>query len=171
MTPTKPAGPYGRRAHLFVNNPHAGDYPDPTKMGKSYDILTAPEPNGYSVPVNRHSIGDGDVAVVYRVLENAVKRVPGAIVAIAGISSSRWENRYGYAGVNWKLQVLPVERWIHSAEMISSGLWTNHVPFTTQTQTSSPVELNTQQWAWITQRLPGAALDWLDKHAEQLERV
>lgn len=168
MTPKNPAGPHGRRAHLFVNNPHAGDYPDPTGMGKSYDVLTAPNTSSYSVPVNRLAIDDGDVAVIYRVSGNAVKRVPGAIVAIAGITSSPWRDRDGNSGVNWELQPLPVESWIHSADMLSSGLWHNHVPLTTQTQTSSPVELNARQWAWIIQRMPGAAVDWLDNHTLQL---
>lgn len=166
MTPKSPGGPHGRRAHLFVNNPHAGGYSDPTKMANGYDVLTAPDTSDYSVQANRSSIDDGDVAVVYRVLANAVKRDPGAIVAIARIKSSPWCDRNGYANVNWELQALPVESWIPSADMHTSGLWQNHVPLTTQTQTSSPVLLDAQQWTWIIQRLPGAAVDWLDKHAQ-----
>ena len=75
------AGPHGRRALLFISNPHATGYPDPTGFGAGYDVLTAPDPDGYSVPYNRKSVSDGDVAVVYRVDRNAKFRDPGHIVA------------------------------------------------------------------------------------------
>lgn len=159
------AAVFGHRALLFINNPHASTFPDPTDLGPHYDILTDPVPVTYSVPVNAVSVGDGDVAVVYRVDGNAHRRDPGKIVAMARITSSPWHNRFGEAGVNWEIRVLPPEAWITSVQMKASGLWTNRVPLTQQTQASSPVRLDEQQWQWLSKNLPEAAVEWLEEHA------
>lgn len=158
-------GPSGHRALLFLNNPHAKGYPDPTGIGGGYDILTAPDPTNYSVPVNRKSVNDGDVAVVYRVDPAAVKRDPGKIVAVARVTSSPWFNRWEEARINWVVLLLPPEAWISSVDMKASGLWTRRVPFSANKQASSPVGLNRKQWNWLVDHLPGAALTWLEQHA------
>lgn len=157
---------HGSRALLFVSNPHVKGYSDPTGFAAGYDVLTAPEPDGYSVPYNRKSVGDGDVAVVYRVDAEATLRDPGKIVAVARVTSSPWFDRHGYASVNWKLQLLPPESWISSADMRSSGHWQGRMPFTTNKQGTSPVELDVDQWGWLSARLPVAALQWLTDHAK-----
>ncbi len=159
---------FGHQAWLFINNPHASTFVDPTDQGPHYDILTDPVPATYSVPRNAVSIGDGDVAVVYRVDANAYRRDPGRIVATARITSSPWHNRFGEAGVNWEVRLLPPEAWISSDQMKASGLWTNRVPLTQQTQASSPVHLDEQQWHWLTSHLPLAAVEWLEQHATDL---
>lgn len=168
MTSEDHEGRNARRVHLFINNPHADGYADPTGMDIGYDVLTdkSAEATCYSVPVNRRSIGDGDVAVVYRVGGGAKRRDPGAIVAYALITSSPWKTRTGNAQVNWRVQPLPLEAWIHSSDMIKSGHWAGHTPFTQQTQASSPVELDPDQWGWIFERLPEAALQAMTDHAE-----
>ena len=151
----------------FINNPHAkGEYPDPTGMGKSWDILTAPDPTGYSVPVNTVSVGDGDVAVIYRTDAGADHRDPGKIVAIARITSSPWFSRWGYAQVSWELQLLPPECWIGSTDMKNSGLWDHKVPFTQGNPAPSPVHLTEEQWAWLQERFPTSAVEWLKQHAD-----
>lgn len=157
---------FGHRALLFINNPHASTFVDPTGMGKHYDIVTDPAPTGYSVPVNAVSVGDGDVGVVYRVDGGAHHRDPGKIVAVARITTSPWRNRWGEAGVNWEVMLLPPEEWVTSQEMKASGLWMNRVPLTQQNQASSPVQLDLQQWQWLTAQLPTAAVDWLETHAK-----
>jgi hypothetical protein len=134
-------------------------------MGLGYDILTAPHRHDYSVPVNRRAVGDGDVAVVYRVEAGAPHRDPGRIVAVARINSSSWQRRDGHTAVSWHVRTLPLEAWISSVDMKASGLWTNRVPFTSQAQASSPVELGVDQWSWIADRLPAAARTWLEEHA------
>jgi hypothetical protein len=160
------AGPHGSRALLFISNPHAAGYLDPTGFGPGYDVLTAPEPDGYSVPYNRKSVSDGDVALVYRVDGGAKLRDPGQIVAVACVTSSPWFDRNGYAQVNWKLQLLPPELWISSVDMKASGHWQGRVPFTTNKQATSPVELDASQWNWIERQLPKPALKWLSDHAK-----
>jgi len=135
-------------------------------MGAAYDVLTAPDPSAYSVPMNRKSVGDGNVAVIYRVDVGAYRRDPGQIVAIARVTSSPWFHRNGFAEVNWDVQLLPPESWISSADMQGSGFWVNRVPFSSNTQVSSPVELNQSQWGWITSRLPAEALKLLEAHAK-----
>ena len=92
--------------------------------------------------------------------------VAGGIVAVARVTSSPWFDRNGYGQVNWKLQLLPPELWILSADMKSSGHWQGKVPFTTNKQATSPVELDTRQWNWIAGRLPKPALKWLSDHAK-----
>lgn len=155
----------GHRVLLFISNPQVpGPYPDPTGFGPAYDVLTAPEPTGYSVPSNAKSVEDGDVAVIYRVDAGAQMRDPGQIVAIARITSSPWYTRHGYTDVNWQLQLLPPKAWIKSADMKKSGLWTNKVPLSMNKQALSPVQLDTQQWSWLARRLPPTAVGWLEAH-------
>lgn len=119
-----------------------------------------------SVRFTLMSIGDGDVAVVYRVARGAVKRVPGHVVAIAQITSGTWMDRHLGTYVNWNVQLLPPEDWILSAaDMQASGLWPNKVPFTNNNQATSPVELDAGRWAWLEQRLPPAGVKWLSDFA------
>lgn len=163
---SRSVGPHGRRALLFVNNPFSRDFTDPTEMGIGYDVLTALDPTNYAVPVSRKAVADGDVAVVYRVDAGAQRRDPGRVVAIACITSSPWITRSGWASVNWQLQILPPESWISSKDMKKSGFWTNRVPLSTNTRATSPVELDADQWGWISSRLPETALCRLTKHAQ-----
>lgn len=156
---------HGHGVWLFINNPHSSAFPDPLGFGASYDILTDTNPVSYSVPINSVSIGDGDVAFVYRVSAGAVKRDPGAVVAVARVRSSPWFTRWGYCEVNWELQPLPPEMWLASADMQASGLWQNRVPFTGQNLASSPVRVTREQWEWLSVRLPATALAWLEDHA------
>lgn len=153
----------GCRVLLFVNNPHLtatnGGWITPD--GMAYDVLTDPAPTSYSVRVNARSVEDGDVALVYRVGAHATRRDPGAIVAVAQISSSPWFNRHGDAFVNWTLYLLPPESWIHSREMKSSGLWVNRSPLHDSQRASFPVELHDDQWAWVANRLPAHTREWL----------
>jgi hypothetical protein len=155
---------HGHRVLLFINNPTSSGFIDPTGMGGSYDVMTAPDTSSYSVPVNAVSVEDGDIAVVYRADYTAVRRDPGRIVAVARITSSPWRSRWD-TEVNWGLLRLPPEAWISSADMHSSGLWTNKVPLSGNPQASSPVQLGADQWKWIAQQLPDAAVDWLASHA------
>jgi hypothetical protein len=161
------AGPNGVRALLFINNPHStsGDYPDPVGFGPAYDILTAPDPTGYSVPYNRKSVEDGDITMIYRVDAGAVMRNPGHVVAVARITSSPWFSRNDYALVNWQVRLLPPELWISSQAMQASGHWQRRSPFTGNKQASSPVELDSAQWPWMAAQLPDAAVAWLTDHA------
>ena len=159
------AGPYGVRAHLFINNPLASEYPSGTTTS-GYDVLTDDDGN-YSVPYNRRHIYDGDVAVVYRVERNATLREPGNIVAVARITSSPWMLTANEARVNWTLRKLQRRAWISSADMRSSGLWDHKVPFSSNGQVANPVEQDVQRWHWLRKRLPKATLTWLDAYAKQ----
>ncbi len=159
------AGPYGVRAHLFINNPLASKYPSGTTTS-GYDVLTDDDGN-YSVPYTRRHIYDGDVAVVYRVEPNATLREPGNIVAVARITSSPWMMTADDARVYWTLRKLQRRAWISSADMRSSKLWDDKVPFSSNGQVANPVEQDLQRWHWLSSRLPKATLTWLDAYAKQ----
>lgn len=63
--------------------------------------------------------------------------------------------------MNWKLQVLPLESWIDSADVHPSGPWKDRAPLTDQRLASSPVEPDVQQWSWIAESPPDAGLEKL----------
>lgn len=157
------AGPFGVRVHLFINNPPLSVYPGSTPAG-GYDVLTDDDGN-YSVPYNRVSIGSGDVAVVYRAEPHATKRDPGYIVGVARITSSPWELAPDQFRVDWTLRLLPRKAWISSGDMKASGLWSRKVPFSPNEQVANPVEQDAPRWGWLSARLPGSTVAWLDKHA------
>ncbi|WP_278314953.1 hypothetical protein [Lolliginicoccus levis] len=152
----------GNGVWMFVNNPHVTTgWPDPHGISDSYDIVTAPDTESYSVGRGIKLIGPGDIGLVYRADRGAQMRKKGKIVAVARITSTPQEASDGNTYVEWELCRLPPEAWIDEQQMLASGNWTYDVrPFGGSHQAPAS-RVRPDQWEWLKRTLPSAVVDWL----------